>query len=166
MLRSWFKYKTISEVHVTMTQRETCEACRAYWGTQAKLESSNWYYRSQEDSDCDYHLQPDMKGTAKVLFPYLLVCCHLDMHEWMGIILHAVKAEPSSGNHRMEPKAHYKNANLPYTNYKDNLRVWQSTVVASVIDWAGSLDNLWAVGAQQILMLLLRSGGLCLFLLS
>jgi hypothetical protein len=67
----------------------------------------------------------------------------------MGIILHTIKAEPSSsGNRRTEPKARYKNADLPFTNYKDDLRVWQSAVVASVIDWAGSLDDPWAVGAH------------------
>lgn len=26
-------------------------------------------------------VKPDVKGTAKVPFPYLLVCCHLDVHE-------------------------------------------------------------------------------------
>jgi hypothetical protein len=67
----------------------------------------------------------------------------------MGIILHAIKAEPSSsGNRRTEPKARYKNADLPFTNYKDDLRLWQSAVVAAVIDWAGSLDDPWAVGAH------------------
>ena len=42
----------------------------------------------------------------------------------------------------------YTNSDLPFENYKDNLKIWQSVVLAGIIDWAGSRRDPWAVGAE------------------
>lgn len=67
----------------------------------------------------------------------------------MGVTLCAVNTEAQPSHQGQTTACYiYTNSDLPFENHKDDLKIWQSVVLAGIIDWAGSCSNPWAVGAE------------------
>jgi hypothetical protein len=68
----------------------------------------------------------------------------------MGIALCLVQLQVSmaTGHSCTEPKPHYKNSDLPFNNHIKELKIWCNKVQPVIIDWASTLDDLFAMGAH------------------
>jgi hypothetical protein len=68
----------------------------------------------------------------------------------MGIALRPVQPQISmaTGRSHTEPKPRYKNSDLRFNDHVKELEIWRNKVQPAIIDWAGTLDDLFAVGAH------------------
>ncbi|KAF8218911.1 hypothetical protein L208DRAFT_1383170 [Tricholoma matsutake] len=66
----------------------------------------------------------------------------------MGIALKPVENQVQSPKKHRKPKPRYNNSDLPFENHSQDLATWRNKVLPPIIDWAGSHDDTFAVGAD------------------
>jgi hypothetical protein len=76
----------------------------------------------------------------------------------MGIMLHPVQPQISmaTGCLCTEPKPHYKNSDLPFNDHIKELEIWHNKVQPVIIDWASTLNDLFAVGTHPNFKLIVK----------
>jgi hypothetical protein len=57
----------------------------------------------------------------------------------------AVKCDASA---RRPAKARYKNSHLPFENAARDLQTWRDAVLPAIIDWAGTLEEPFAISSH------------------
>ena len=66
----------------------------------------------------------------------------------------AVKHDASA---RRPSRPRYKNSHLPFKNPTRDLLMWRDTVLPAIIDWAGTIDDPFAVNSHPNLQELVKS---------
>ena len=45
-------------------------------------------------------------------------------------------------------KPRYNNSHLPFNNFTHDLKIWRESVIPAIIDWAGTLEDVFGVNAH------------------